>query len=270
MAPRFSVIIPTKDRPESVARCISALSPAVQNADGFEFEVIIADDGNSDAELPPWARRVTGPRAGPAANRNAGAFHAHGQWLVFVDDDCIPLPNLLNAYARAINENPTIEVLEGSVHADREKVSMNEYSPINTTGGLLWSCNLAVTKTLFARMGGFDPRFPYAAMEDIDFRYRLEKGEHRSLFVPDAQVCHPWRRRIGYAPHRQHQESTILYLTIHPEERARINSGYYVRLAVYGLFRDLLPEFVRFRGRGFAHAILEKLSYLHMAIRLGL
>src|SRR5690606_24756010 len=84
-------------------------------------------------------------------------------------------------------------VYEGKTVADRPQVRYDEESPINETGGHLWSCNFAIKKTLFERLSGFDEGFPYAAMEDVDFHYRVAKvAECR--FLPAAVIVHPWRR----------------------------------------------------------------------------
>ena len=47
------------------------------------------------AQQYPWVSWGRGPRRGPAANRNAGALRARGEWLAFTDDDCVPDPNWL-------------------------------------------------------------------------------------------------------------------------------------------------------------------------------
>ena len=36
-----------------------------------------------------------------------------------------------------------------------------------------------IKKSLFDTLGCFDERFPHAALEDVEFRYRLKKGRRR-------------------------------------------------------------------------------------------
>lgn len=95
----ISVIIPTCDRNEQLAKCLDCLAPGVQTLPAEQYEVIVTDDGSDLTaeqmilERYLWARWVAGPRIGPAANRNNGVQYARGEWLAFTDDDCLPDPN---------------------------------------------------------------------------------------------------------------------------------------------------------------------------------
>ena len=178
----FSVIIPTYHRNDLLAKCLDCLAPGVQTLGSEQYEVIVTDDGsNTTAEQMiraeyPWVQWIPGPRKGPAANRNNGAKYAQGEWLVFTDDDCLPDPQWLAAYAEAIAANPSCLVFEGRVYVDRPRQTLAEKSPVNETGGYLWSCNFTIQNQTFRSLGGFEERFPYAAMEDVDFRFRLTKA----------------------------------------------------------------------------------------------
>jgi glycosyltransferase involved in cell wall biosynthesis len=118
----FSVIIPTCNRNDNLARCLEALQEA-ENVLQFErrdlcCEVIVSDDGpapNAEgliAEKFTWAKWIDGPKRGPAVNRNNSAKNASGEWLVFVDDDCIPSATWLAAFA-IFAETEEYPVLEG-------------------------------------------------------------------------------------------------------------------------------------------------------------
>ena len=113
----ISVIIPTCRRNQDLSLCLGALRPDHQKS-AFTYEVIVTDDGSkSTAEelirvKYAWARWVAGPRRGPAANRNAGARNARGAWVLFLDDDCIPVPGWVDAYATAIHNFPENRVFE--------------------------------------------------------------------------------------------------------------------------------------------------------------
>ena len=196
--PLISVIIPTCDRPDALARCLKHLAPDAQTLDAERYEVIVSDDGRASARAMmeaqfPWARWVAGPRRGPAANRNCGARAARGAWLAFTDDDCLPDPRWLQSYAAALNEN--FEIYEGVTRANGPLRAPLLVAPVNVEGGLLWSCNVLVGRELFARMGGFDEGFPHAADEDTDFRERAHKRGEAFRFVSDALILHPPVRR---------------------------------------------------------------------------
>jgi len=164
-----------------------------------DYEIIVTDDsvGNIAKSLIEekykWARWIDGPKNGPAANRNNGSKSAKGEWLVFLDDDCLPQKGWLFAYFTIIKNNKEAGVLEGKTTADRDRMRFDEEAPINLDGDKLWSCNFAIKKELFIKMGGFDETFPFAAMEDVDFYIRV-KALSSVIFVPDAVVIHPWRR----------------------------------------------------------------------------
>lgn len=190
---KFSVVIPTCRRPEMLARCLRGL--ALEDA-----EIVVSDDSdNEDArsllarEFPRviWQR---GPCRGPAANRNAGARRATNEWLAFIDDDCEPQPGWLAALVQASAE---ADVVEGRVIAPGAMDSPFEEHVENLHGGVLWSCNLAVCREVFTRLGGFDEGFREAGGEDMEFAWRVARANLRVTFAPEALVHHP-PRRIGW------------------------------------------------------------------------
>ncbi|MCB0196584.1 MAG: glycosyltransferase family 2 protein [Anaerolineae bacterium] len=245
--PIFSVIIPTCHRNDLLIKCLNCLAPGVQTLSPKQYEVIVTDDGSKTSAEQlitanyPWARWVPGPRKGAAANRNVGARHAKGEWLAFTDDDCLPDSGWLEAYSEALALSPTTLVFEGRTYVDRPRRSLAETSPVNETGGHLWSCNFAIKRQLFEALGGFDERFPYAAMEDKDLALRIEKLGNFSTFVKKASVCHPWRATGGWKQLSHHRKSTAIYLNIHPEEIRSLNAVYFLRLIWQFLIQKLLP-----------------------------
>ena len=185
----ISVIIPTCDRTESLARCLEQLGGAA--------EVIVSDDGKTTATSElisarfPNVKWYQGPRRGPAANRNHGARHSVGEWLAFVDDDCIPDGTWLEELARAISASDVIEgktVCLGKTNHPLEEIVEN------LTGDLFWSCNLAIRRDLFERLGGFDEDFHEAGGEDLEFAWRIRQIKLNVSYVPQAVVYHPARR----------------------------------------------------------------------------
>jgi GT2 family glycosyltransferase len=274
--PTFSVILPTYHRNELLAKCLDCLKPGVQTLSAEQYEVVVTDDGRTKTaeqliqEQYPWVKWVAGPHKGPAANRNNGARVAEGEWLVFTDDDCLPDTQWLAAYAEAIAQYPEYSVLEGRTYVDRPQQSLAEKSPTNETGGYLWSCNLAMQKALFESLKGFDERFPYAAMEDVDLRLRLTQLGQHFLFVKNAAICHPWRISGGWQELKRHQKSTFIYLSIHPEEAIRINSVYYLKFTFNTFLRNTLPGLFRLKGKGLETATLEHIAFVNMSFLLWL
>ena len=241
--PRFTVVIPTCRRNDLLARCLDRLVPGAQTFPAAGYEVIVSDDGppHNNArslvqERYPAARWVQGPRQGPAANRNFGASHARAAWLAFTDDDCLPQPGWLAAFADRLDAGTEgCRVLEGHTASGVAKMGLFEQAPSNTEGGLLWSCNFAIERTLFVRMGGFDAGFPYPHLEDVDFRLRLDDARERYLFVRDACVIHPPRPAGGALSWARGQESSF-YLARKrgvPLSAAGFSVGGYARICVH-------------------------------------
>src|SRR6185312_3373026 len=120
---KFSVIIPTCNRNELLHKCLNLLLVANQTIGG-DYEVIVTDDSKNNIaknlinENYPWVKWVDGPKKGPAANRNNGTKLAIGDWVIFIDDDCLPDTNLLREYENGINRNPGALAFEGAILPD--------------------------------------------------------------------------------------------------------------------------------------------------------
>ncbi|MEH2411354.1 glycosyltransferase family 2 protein [Nostoc sp.] len=211
----FSVIIPTYHRNDLLAKCLDCLAPGVQTLPADQYEVIVTDDGSQTTaeemirQQYPWVKWVAGPCKGPAANRNNGAKHAKGKWLVFTDDDCVPTDQWLEAYVEAIITD--IYVYEGQTTCNAGIRSPLEHAPINLTGGYFWSCNLIIDIQLFEKLKGFDENFPYPHLEDVEFRDRIKALDQQAIFVERAIVDHPpriapWGNKLA-----NYHESDIYY-----------------------------------------------------------
>jgi GT2 family glycosyltransferase len=233
--------------------------------------VLVTDDGTQPSaqglidSAYPRVQWVQGPQRGPAANRNNGTRHAQGEWLVFTDDDCLPEPGWLAAFADVLKTNPEAQVLEGRTYVDRPRQSLAEVAPVNETGGYLWSCNFAVARHVFEQLGGFDERFPDAAMEDVDFRVRLIKAGYDFPFVPTAGVCHPWRIGSAAKEYKRNRRSTEIFLQLHPEAKKEINLRYFLRVTARQCLKETLPGIFRFQGRGLDQALQRHWGGLLMA-----
>jgi len=245
MTPSVAVVIPTRARPDALKRCLRQIFPFV--AEHPECMIVVSDDGDAretEAALAdefPGVRVVQGPRRGPAANRNCGA-HSRGDLLIFLDDDCRPEPNLVAEYQRAAAEEPECSLFEGRISTEGTPTSFASVAPANETGGHLWSCNFAIRGELFAVMGGFDERFPFPAMEDIEFYHRVA-ARSRLRFVPGARVFHAYDRRAGWKVAKHHTLSFVLYLHLHGVKETGMGPAHHIgvvaHVAATGLLRCL-------------------------------
>jgi GT2 family glycosyltransferase len=196
--PLISVIVPTCNRNDLLAKMLECIKPALRGTLAERCEVIVSDDSTKNSARAfleaqyPWVRCVEGPHRGPAANRNCGAKKAQGQWLVFVDDDCIPEASWLPVVVQAA-ESGKYDVIEGKTISDDNGDDPFKHYVENLSGGLYWSCNLAISKESFDSLGGFDEDFLEAGGEDMEFAYRIGQSHLRTVFVPEAIVVHPAR-----------------------------------------------------------------------------
>jgi GT2 family glycosyltransferase len=216
--PTISVVIPTYHRNDLLAKCLDCLVPGVQTLTPDRYEVIVTDDGSqSTAEALiksqyPWVKWVAGSHQGPAANRNNGAKYAQSEWLAFIDDDCIPNPNWLEAFLQKTQAGSL--ALEGAIVPVGNPNQDLAECPINLTGGKFWSANIFVQRLLFEEIGGFDCNF-VGYFEDMDIHIRLAQRT-KIIFVSDATVFHPVRisslkKKIACTPRRNADWAYFVY-----------------------------------------------------------
>ena len=257
--PFFSVVIPCYERPDDLRQCLHSLSRDNQK-DAPDYELIVTDDSRSDRcrkvveEEFPAASWGKGKQNGPAGNRNAGVDRATGKWIVFIDDDCVACPDYLANYASAITDHSEVGILEGRIFPDRPRRTWAEGCPTNETGGMFWTSNLCVKRSIFVEFGGLDERFE-VAYEDVEFAYRLKKAGIQTTFSKDATACHPWRglrtggnnwKRKGYE-----WESLMLFLQKHPDAAEEYgNPKTYLRHALRMASKDLFTCLFILKGRG--------------------
>jgi GT2 family glycosyltransferase len=194
-----SVVIPTRDRPAKLRRCLAAL--------GGEREVVVVDDGSRERDLVATIARDAGARllrlegGGPATARNAGARAASGEVVCFTDDDCEPGPGWAAALAAPILAGEAscaagrTVVGAGASAADHAWQAIANHlqhwggRPGTPSPGFAPTCNLACSRKLLLELA-FDESFPAAAGEDRDWSARAASRGVFPAFTPDAVVVH--------------------------------------------------------------------------------
>ena len=271
--PLLSVVIPTYERPDDLRICLNSLSTEVQ-LDAPSYEIIVSDDSSSDSSRIliekdfPHVHWGEGKKIGPAGNRNAGVARAKGEWIVFLDDDCIAQEGYLRAYANAIEANPDVLVFEGRIFADRPRKTLAEGAPINEDGGLLWTSNLCVNRKLFLSINGFDERFRYA-YEDVEFAHRVKLKVQKTIFCRFASVCHPWRHNIDSTNNWKKKdyalESLLIFLNIHPELKLIYTPTHFLKHALRGFIRITIPGIIKYKLKGSWFAINNNFNSIRTA-----
>lgn len=268
---RFSVIIPTCNRPDLLSRCLESIISSKDFVNSAS-EIIISDDGSAtDAKsiVETYSGKfnivyIRGPQKGPAANRNNGASIATADWLVFIDDDCVPSSTLLYEYNQAITLKYGEFVFEGAIHPWGEKKRLDQEAPINVLGNRLWSCNFCIHRDFFLKIGGFNELFPYACMEDVDFYYRV-KEICPPFFVQNAIVYHPWRQVVNvFSKWEKALISHKLFIQTNKSGAEAFKLRAFMSSMIVGFFKHTIPDIIRYRGRG----IMMVLAFYYFEFRL--
>ena len=204
--PLISVIVPTRDRPQTLRACLTAL--AAQTA--ADLEVVVVDDGSVAAREVaaataghPRVRLIRQETAGPAAARNAGARSARGRIVCFIDDDCIAesdwAENLAEAIEHGADAVAGTSLRTGGALAEAADVvssapaAAEVFAPSN---------NLASTRDVLDAVP-FDESYPDAAGEDREWCARLRLEGYELRFEASARVLHDQRLTVRSFLHRQ-------------------------------------------------------------------
>ena len=179
---QFSIVVPTYNRPQYLARCLNALAQMTYPRD--RFEVIVVDDGSAQSMAPTVApfraslnlTLIEQANGGPAKARNAGAAQAQAQYLVFTDDDCQPTPTWLQALEAKLQACPqalvgghTLNALPDNLFSTASQILIDylyDYYNARHQPSFFASNNFAMAVEQFQAIGGFDTSFPLAAGED--------------------------------------------------------------------------------------------------------
>lgn len=199
VAPRFSVVIPTRDRPEGLARAVaSVLDPS-----GPDVEVVVVDEASTPPAREALARWRDDPRirvlrhdapVGAAEARNAGIGVARGSWFAFLDDDDTFLPGKLARVASELEAvGDTIDVVYHDLRIDLVREGF-EYRNAPDAGpitlerlllkNLLGGPSMVVVRAAaLARTGGF-PDLP--GSEDHGLYLELARAGARFHYLPEV------------------------------------------------------------------------------------
>lgn len=200
-APLVSVIVPVLNEADRVEACLQAL--LAQTYPPESREIIVVDNGSTDGTLARVARYpVTVANAllrGPARARNAGIRQAKGDFVVFLDGDCIPQPHWLSALLEGWDD-PAVGLFVGEIEGAPSSSLVSRYvqhrrlicqadllsQVIPTAAG----GNLAVSRAALSRVGDFDEAFRRG--EDADLTWRIQTtGGLEFRYNPGAVVVHP-------------------------------------------------------------------------------
>lgn len=232
----ISVVVTTYNRSDALLQVLQGLA---QQHDR-DFEVIIADDGSSQrhrdfiqAAASTFSLQLTHvwhPDIGFTASRvrNRGVSVAQGDYIVFLDGDCVPEIDFVRQHRRLmeagcfvngsrvlLSECFTREIVSTNAPAvgrawrywikkrwtgDASKLTGLLRLPdfrFRKQSGFVWrgirSCNMGVWRADYEAINGFDESFVGWGHEDADFVLRLHNlGVKRKNGFCATEVYHLW------------------------------------------------------------------------------
>jgi glycosyltransferase involved in cell wall biosynthesis len=216
---KASVIVPTYNRREYLERTLQGLLK--QTFPRHAFEIIVVDDCSTD-DTADFMKRIVGAdpdlvylrhaeNMGRVVTRNDGIEAAKGEILIFLDNDNVPDPKLVEAHVQYHEANSgqhvvvmgnvsfAPELLEGRNFArylqsrylgfrtPREKLGL-DYT--NLPPRCLGTLNCSVRRADLISIGMLNANFRYYGGEDEYLGYCLNKAGIRIMFGEDARSVH--------------------------------------------------------------------------------
>jgi GT2 family glycosyltransferase/glycosyltransferase involved in cell wall biosynthesis len=209
-----SIVIPVYNQVDFTHACLAAVR---QNSGDIPYEIIVVDDASTDAtpniigKIPGITYLRTAINAGFIASCNRGASAARGRYLVFLNNDT----TVTSGWLTALHETFTLEPEAGLVGS---KLIYPD-GRLQEAGGIIWrdgsgwnrgklqdpakpeynylkevdycsAASVMISKTLFDRLRGFDPRYAPAYYEDTDLAFKVKQSGRKVLYQPLSVVVH--------------------------------------------------------------------------------
>jgi glycosyltransferase involved in cell wall biosynthesis len=241
----FSIVIPTYNRLPMLLRVLEALDA---QRDAPSFEVIVIDDGSTDATREvldakqsgqPFAYSLTlrtQSNAGPGRARNHGVSLATGRFIVFIGDDTVPEPRFLAEHARVHRETGDDRLIAALGYTgwpleDRVTAFMEYINDFGLQFGykliedgqivpfnFFYTSNLSLDRELLTEHP-FDTTFPAAAWEDIELAYRLDRLGLKIRYNANAVTRHYHPMTVDSFSRRQYTvgRSGAIFYQKHPD-----------------------------------------------------
>jgi mycofactocin system glycosyltransferase len=208
IGPRATVIVPAHDRVASLRHCLAALAG---------FDVVVVDDASADPAALAAVASEFGARVlrrerngGAGAARNSGLALATGEFVGFVDSDCVPAAGWFELLVAHLAD-PKVAAVAPRVRprgGDRSVLARHEASrsALDMGGrpelvrpgarlGFVPSATLVVRRAALAGIA-FDEQLRVG--EDVDLVWRLNDAGWLVRYEPRAEVTHEMRPPLAW------------------------------------------------------------------------
>ncbi len=219
--PLVSIIIPTKDRPELIKKCITSI---IQKTSYHNYEIIIIDNGSTDTECLRFYEELKNNEKIKVISYhvkfnfsklvNLGVSRAKGNLVCLLNNDTEVINGgwLSEMIRYAVREDigavgcklfypdgklqhagVVIGIWNGAAHVHRglergNSGYLNVVVMPREVSAVTAAC-MMVKKSLYEKVGGFDERF-IVAFNDVDFCLRLRASGYRNIYIPYAMLYH--------------------------------------------------------------------------------
>ena len=198
--PRISICIPAYNAEKYLAETLES----VRSQTFKDWELIVTEDGSKDgveAMVRAFAQSVTQPvryrrhevNQGLPATRNTGIAASHGDWIALLDSDDCWLPEHLETAVAVQSKTGADIVHAGSILFDSDTgkelgvrapdAEVIGRFPLSMFVGdyLVQPSSVLLSKSLWERVGGFDPTFRY--VEDAEMWLRCARNGARFVYT---------------------------------------------------------------------------------------
>lgn len=196
--PLVSVIIPCYNSAKTIEACLHYV---FQQQTSISYEVIVVDSSTDETptivrEKFPAVKLIhLDQQTYPGAGRNIGVEQARGEFIAFIDSDCVAADNWLEKGVEAVKKgNPIVggsvqNTNPGPISWPDYFLTFNEFMPSMPKREVQFmpTCNFFITSKAFQKAGGF--REDLLAGEDTLFCYAACR-DYRLLFEPRLEVKH--------------------------------------------------------------------------------
>ncbi|MEJ5300096.1 MAG: glycosyltransferase [Thermodesulforhabdaceae bacterium] len=217
---RCSIIIPVFNKVDLTKQCVDALLKHI--SESF-LELIIVDDHSSDgtanylkylSKRYPFIKTLRNERnRGFSYTCNRGASIAKGDYLVFLNNDTIPLPGWLEALVEVAEKDEKIAVVgakllypNGTIqhagvtfqnlvfpvtpmHIYHGSHCNFPYANVERDYDAVTGACILVRKKVFEEIGRFDESF-VTGYEDMDFCLKVREAGYRVVYTPKSVLYH--------------------------------------------------------------------------------
>jgi len=198
--PYISVVIPAYNSAPTLAHTIEACLS--QDYPKDKLEILVADDGSLDNtreivnNFP--VKYIYQKRSGPASARNNGWLSSSGEWVCFIDADCVPHRDWVSKLTRHYGA-ANIGAVAGSYAVDGLQYLLDKFvhyeikyrhSRMSKYTSSFGTYNVMVKRSVLQELKGFDPVYRHASGEDSDLAYRIIKAGYKIYFEKEALVSH--------------------------------------------------------------------------------